>query len=80
MCSFPNDFRMRSSPAAINSLDFPMAGRLEDRLGEIQRFTPTMEALVTPEIDGSLNDQGKKAEFWKAFRVLGDWYESLPPY
>jgi len=65
---------------AVNSLDFPMAERLEDIKGEIQRFTPTTEALVTPEIDASLTDQGKKTDFWKAFKVLGDWYESLPPY
>ncbi|MHB1381549.1 MAG: uracil-DNA glycosylase family protein [Thermoleophilia bacterium] len=66
--------------AAVNSLEFPLAEELKEVTGEIQRFTPTTEALVTPEIDASMNDQGKKAEFWKAFRVLGDWYESLPPY
>lgn len=65
---------------AVNALEFPAAEPLMDLKGEIQRFTPTMEALVTPEIDASLNDQGKKTEFWKSFRVLGDWYESLPPY
>ncbi|MHB1412473.1 MAG: uracil-DNA glycosylase family protein [Thermoleophilia bacterium] len=66
--------------AAINSLEFPLAQTLEPKIGEIQPFTPTMEALVTPEIDNSLSDQRRKTEFWKAFRVLGDWYESLPPY
>ena len=65
---------------AVNSLEFPLAVRLKDVKGEVQRFTPTIEALVTPEIDASLNDQSKKTEFWKSFKVMGDWYESLPPY
>lgn len=66
--------------AAINALDFPGAQPLENRPGELQPFTPTAEALVTPEIDSSLNDQQQKTRFWKAFRVLGEWYEALPPY
>lgn len=65
---------------AVNTLDFPLAQKLEYKPGEIQPFTPTSEALVTPEIDTSLNDQQRKTSFWKAFKVLGDWYESLPPY
>lgn len=66
--------------AAVNALDFPLAEKLEATTGVIQRFTLTSEALITPEIDSSLTDEGKKSEFWKAFRALGDWYESLPPY
>lgn len=65
---------------AVNAMDFPMARTLEEKMGEIQPFTPTTEALVTPGIDSSLNEQGRKTEFWKAFRILGEWYESLPPY
>ena len=64
----------------VNALEFPLGQRLELRIGEVQPFTPTMEVLVTPEIDDSLGDQRRKVEFWKAFKVLGDWYESLPPY
>lgn len=66
--------------AAINALGFPLAQELSGEIGEIQPFSPTMEALVTPEIDTSLNEQRQKTRFWKAFKVLGDWYESLPPY
>ncbi|HDZ59866.1 MAG TPA: uracil-DNA glycosylase [Actinobacteria bacterium] len=66
--------------AAVNSLSFPLAQKLTDRPGEIQPFTPSSEALVTPEIESSLDDQRRKTSFWKAFKVLGDWYESLPPY
>ena len=66
--------------AAVNGMDFPLAQELAYKPGELQPFTPTTEALVTPEIDTSLNDQRRKTRFWKAFKVLGDWYESLPPY
>lgn len=68
------------SVAAFNQLDFPLAHKLEFSPGVVQPLTPTTEALVTPEIDKSLNDQRQKTSFWKAFKVLGDWYESLPPY
>lgn len=66
--------------AAVNSLELPLARKLEYKPGEIQTLTATTEALITPEIDSSLNDQRRKTSFWKAFRVLGEWYESLPPY
>lgn len=65
---------------AVNALDFPLARPLKYKPGDIQPFTSTSEALVTPEIDTSLNDQRQKTRFWKAFRVLGEWYEALPPY
>ena len=65
---------------AVNALELPLARRLEFKAGEIQQLTPTTEALITPEIDESLNDQRRKTSFWKAFRILGEWYESLPPY
>ena len=29
-------------------------------MGELQRFTPTIEALVTPDIDASLDEQAAK--------------------
>jgi hypothetical protein len=33
-----------------------------------------------PDIDDSLDEEGAKQRFWSAFRVLGDWYDRLPPY
>ena len=30
--------------------------------------------------DASLDDEGAKRSFWRAFRSLGDWYADLPPY
>ena len=64
----------------LNSIEFPLSSTLEPTLGELQRFTPTVTALVCPDIDASLDEQPSKTRFWNAFKVLGDWWASLPPY
>ena len=66
--------------AVVNELGVPLAHRLEPRPGEIQRFTPSIEALYTPSIDESLDEESAKRAFWSAFRVLGQWWADLPPY
>lgn len=66
--------------ATLNDLDIPLARALEPRLGEIQRFTPTIDALYVPNIDESLDEQDTKRAFWAAFRTLGEWYAAQPPY
>jgi uracil-DNA glycosylase family 4 len=66
--------------AVLNELDIPLAHALEPTLGEVQRLTPSMEALYVPDIDEALDDEGAKRQFWAGFRVLGEWYEALPPY
>jgi uracil-DNA glycosylase family 4 len=66
--------------AALNDLDIPLAQKLELRLGEIQRFTPTIDALYVPNIDESLDEQDSKRAFWAAFRMLGEWHAAQPPY
>jgi uracil-DNA glycosylase family 4 len=66
--------------AALNDLDIPLAQKLELRLGEIQRFTPTIDALYVPNIDESLDEQDSKRAFWAAFRALGEWHAAQPPY
>jgi uracil-DNA glycosylase len=48
--------------------------------GELQDLTPFCKALVTPDIDGALDEEQAKAEFWKAFRSLGEWFRDEPPY
>ena len=53
---------------------------LKARIGEIQQLTPMIEALYVPDIDTSLDEEDAKREFWAAFRVLGEWYASQPPY
>jgi hypothetical protein len=66
--------------AALNDLDVPLAKTIDLELGVVQTFTPACEALVVPNIDEALDEESAKREFWSAFRVLGEWYEDLPPY
>lgn len=71
----------RATVAFLDELAFPLSEPLDgDRPGELQRFTPTIEALVTPDIDESLDEQGAKTSFWSAFKTLGTWWAELPPY
>ena len=66
--------------AVLNELDVPMARPVAWQPGELQRFTPSCDVLVTPSIDDSLDEESAKREFWAAFRTLGDWWGELPPY
>jgi uracil-DNA glycosylase family 4 len=68
------------SVAFLNSVEFPLARTVAATEGELQPFTPTIDALVTPDIDESLDEQPDKTRFWNAFKALGDWWTSLPPY
>src|SRR5207247_1364484 len=53
--------------ATVNELEVPLARRIEEREGEIQAFTPTVDALYVPDIDASLDEEGAKQRFWRAF-------------
>jgi uracil-DNA glycosylase len=64
----------------INELDIPLARELHEAPGELQRLTPSIEALYVPNIDDALDEERSKREFWTAFRVLGQWWADLPPY
>ncbi len=66
--------------ALLGDLDIPLSRPLHDRTGELQKLTPSIDALYVPNIDESLDEQDAKREFWDAFRVLGDWYAAQPPY
>lgn len=66
--------------ACLNAVRFPLSTEIEDTPGTIQRFTPTIDALVTPDIDASLDEQGAKRAFWEAFKAVGGWWSELPPY
>ena len=66
--------------AFLNAVEFPLADPLEPTLGELQRFTPTIEALAVPDIDSSLDDASAKTAFWNAFKSVGPWWAALPPY
>jgi uracil-DNA glycosylase len=64
----------------LNSIEFPLADVLEWKPGELQRFTATVDALVVPDIDTSLDEAPAKTAFWNAFKPLGQWWAELPPY
>lgn len=64
----------------VNGLGFPLSRALAATLGDVQAFTPTIEALVVPDIDLSLDDQPAKTRFWNSFKPVGPWWAELPPY
>jgi uracil-DNA glycosylase family 4 len=64
----------------LNALEFPLAGEVEPKQGQLQRFTPTVEALLVPDIDAALDEQPAKRAFWEAFKAVGPWWSELPPY
>jgi uracil-DNA glycosylase family 4 len=67
--------------AFLNELSFPLADAIDaGREGILQRFTATIGALVTPDIDSSLDEQAAKTRFWNAFKALGPWWAEQPPY
>ena len=66
--------------AFLNSIAFPLADPVEWRIGELQRFTATVDALVVPDIDASLDEAQAKNRFWNAFKAVGPWWAALPPY
>jgi uracil-DNA glycosylase len=66
--------------AFLNELGFPLAGELEAKPGELQQWTPTVEALHVPDIDAALDEQAAKTRFWRALKALGPWWAELPPY
>jgi uracil-DNA glycosylase family 4 len=64
----------------LNELEFPLSSELEAKPGELQQWTPTVEALYVPDIDASLDEQAAKTRFWRALKTLGPWWAELPPY
>ncbi len=64
----------------INELGIQLARPLVPAPGELQQFTPAIEALYVPNINDALDEEVAKREFWGAFRVLGKWWADLPPY
>jgi uracil-DNA glycosylase family 4 len=64
----------------LNGLELPLAREVRAAPGDIQTLTPSIDALYTPSIDDALDEEQAKREFWRAFRVLGEWYSDFPPY
>ncbi len=70
----------REALAVLNDLELPLSRPVDEEPGVLQRLTPSLEALYVPNIDEALDEESAKRAFWRAFRVLGEWYEALPPY
>jgi uracil-DNA glycosylase len=66
--------------AFLAGAEFQLSRPIADLPGELQAFTPTIEALVVPDIDLSLDEQAAKTKFWDAFKPVGPWWAALPPY
>jgi uracil-DNA glycosylase family 4 len=66
--------------AVLTELEIPLQRDIRPVFGEVQRLTPTIDALYVPNIDEALDEETSKREFWAAFRVLGQWWADLPPY
>jgi uracil-DNA glycosylase len=66
--------------SCLNAVRFPLAAEVTSEPGTIQKFTPTIEALVTPDLDASLDEAPAKRDFWDAFKAIGPWWSELPPY
>jgi uracil-DNA glycosylase len=66
--------------AELNGLGVPMASEVEPKPGQVQKLTPSCDALYVPDIDRALDEESAKRSFWRAFRALGDWYSDFPPY
>jgi uracil-DNA glycosylase len=65
----------------LDALGFPLADPVSAfEPGAIQRFTPTIDVLLTPDIDDCLDEQAAKTTFWNAFKALGPWWAQQPPY
>ena len=64
----------------LNELQLPLAREVREDPGVIQHLTPSIEALYVPDIDASLDEESAKRAFWRAFRVLGEWWSDFPPY
>ena len=65
----------------VNGLAFPLADPIDPSTsGVVHRFTPTIGALVTPDIDDALDDAPAKTAFWNAFKALGPWWAEQPQY
>ena len=64
----------------LNGIAFPLSSAVGTDTGELQRFSPSIEALVVPDIDLSLDEAPAKTAFWNAFKAVGPWWAELPPY
>jgi len=70
----------RDALTCLNAVRFPLAAEIANQPGSIQKFTPTIDALMTPDLDASLDEAPAKKDFWEAFKAIGPWWSEQPPY
>ena len=64
----------------LNDLDIPLSKPVQATPAVVQQLTPSIDCLYVPNIDEALDEEASKRAFWKAFKVLGEWYADQPPY
>ena len=64
----------------LNELELPLSREVTASPGELQKLTPSIDALYVPNIDEALDEEAAKRAFWTTFRALGAWYADFPPY
>jgi uracil-DNA glycosylase len=64
----------------LNDLDIPLSKPVQATPAVVQQLTSSIDCLYVPNIDEALDEETSKRAFWKAFKVLGEWYADLPPY
>jgi uracil-DNA glycosylase family 4 len=64
----------------LNDLDIPLSKPIQATTAVVQQLTPSIDCLYVPNIDEALDEEASKRAFWRAFKVLGEWYADLPPY
>ena len=64
----------------LNDLDIPLSKPVQATPAMVQQLTPSIDCLYVPNIDEALDEEASKRAFWRAFKVLGEWYADLPPY
>jgi uracil-DNA glycosylase len=51
---------------ALNDADVPLARTVDEDPGVVQQLTPSIAALYVPNIDGALDEEAAKRDFWSA--------------
>ena len=66
--------------SSSTTLQVPLSRPVEPREGRSRRSPRRSTPSTRPTSTTSLDAEGAKRDFWRAFRTLGEWYEDLPPY
>ena len=62
----------------LNGLGVPLGRESSRKPGEIQKLTPSCDALYVPDIDRSLDEEGAKREFWRGLPRARRLVRGLP--